>query len=563
MTDVAEHTAALTDFELGERTQRLDERPGGLPPDQPQREIRRRRGWVVAVVAATFWAFWDAGLGRESVVNTGGWTVAKRFITAMWRPELSRDFVELALRAAVTTVEYALLATAVAMVIGVIGGVASSELIWQRDGLDVRRGSGGAAQQRPRLGWLAARAVNVVPRGIHEAIWALLLLLILGADPMAAVLAIAIPFGAISAKVIAEMIDDAPIDAYRALRAAGSTKLAAMAYGIGPIVLADVVSYGFYRLECSVRSSVVVGMIGAGGIGFQIAVSEDGLNYGELWTLIYLLIVMSALADGWGASLRNRPSTTRLRVSALVATGLTAASAWHLGLRPWELFSGDNRGEAARIAGDAWPPKLPRGGWSELWSGVIDTLQLSIIAISIAAMVALPMAFIAARPARRGWGSVPAGMARFVLLFCRAVPPPLWALLVLFLTYPGPIAGGVALGLYTLGVLGRLDAEVVENADQAPTTALRAAGATSGAAFAYGTLPIVAPRFVALGLYRWEVAIRETVIVGLVGAGGLGRLLQQQRAGFDEARMFTTILTLIALAFAVDVISSALRRSLR
>jgi len=558
MTDVAERpTSALTEFELGERATR---RPSGTtgPPAQPQREMRRRRWWLGAIAAATIWAFWDAGLGRESVVNTGGWTVAKRFITAMWRPELSGDFVELALRAAVTTVEYALVATALALLIGVVGGIVSSELFWERDRLD-----GSSERQAPRLGWLATRALNVVPRGIHEAIWALLLLLVLGADPMAAVLAIAIPFGAITAKVIAEMIDDAPVDAYRALRGAGSTKLAAMFYGIGPIVLADVVSYGFYRLECSVRSSVVVGMIGAGGIGFQIAVSEDGLNYGELWTLIYLLIIMSALADGWGASLRSRPSARRLRVSTLLATGLTAASAWHLGLRPWELLSADTRSEAARVAGDAWPPKLPRGGWPELWEGMVDTMQLSIIAISIAAVVALPMSFLAARPARRGLSSIPAGAARFVLLFCRAVPPPLWALLVLFLTYPGPIAGGVALGMYTLGVLGRLDAEVVENADARPTTALRSAGATSGAAFTYGTLPTVAPRFVALGLYRWEVAIRETVIVGLVGAGGLGRLLQQQRAGFDEARMFTTILTLIALAFAVDLISSALRRSLR
>ena len=562
MTDVVEHTSALTDFELGERAPRPGDRPASVAvPSRPEREIRRRRWWVAAMIAATAWAFWAAGLGREPVVNTGGWTVASRFITAMWRPELSREFIEVALRAAVTTIEYALLATAVAMIVGVVGGVLSSELFWQRDGLDARQSD--RTHPRPRLGWLTARALNVGPRGIHEAIWALILLLILGADPLAAVLAIAIPFGAITAKVIAEMIDDAPVETYRALRTAGATKLAAMAYGIGPIVLADVVSYGFYRLECSVRSSVVVGMIGAGGIGFQIAVSEDGLNYGELWTLIYLLIAMSAVADAWGASLRKRPSPRRLRMSAAIAAVLTAASAWHLGLQPWALLSSDTRHEVARVAGDAWPPKLPRGGWSELFEGMVATLQLSIIAISIAVVLALPMAFLAARPTGRGWSSIPAGIARFVLLFCRAVPPPLWALLVLFLTYPGPIAGGIALGFYTLGVLGRLQAEVVENADPAPTTALRSAGATSGAAFSYGTLPTVAPRFVALGLYRWEVAIRETVVVGLVGAGGLGRLLQQQRAGFDEARMLTTVLALIALAFAVDLMSSALRRSLR
>lgn len=571
MTEVADRSlTGLSELEVGDRgrpsgPQRSNRPAMGTPGPA---DLWRRRLWMLAVVGATAWAFWDAGVGRESIINSGGWTVASRFISAMWQPELSADFLELTLRASLTTVEYALVATALALLIGAVGGVLGSELFWERDRLDARSHRViSSARRHP--GWLLMRLLNVLPRGIHEAIWALLLLLVLGADPMVAVLGIAIPFGAITAKVVAEMIDDAPTDAYRALRAAGGTRLSALAYGIGPIVLADVVSYGFYRLECSVRSSVVLGMIGAGGIGFQIAVSEDGLNYDELWTLIYALIIMSAIADWWGASLRSRPSRRRLRVSVVVATVLTAASAWHLGLRPWEILAGDARSEFARVAGDSWPPQLPRGGWRELFDSAIDTLQLSIIAISIAASLAVPAALLAARPSHRGEqrhrqpAAFVAALARGLLLFCRAVPPPLWALLILFVTYPGPIAGGVALGLYTLGVLGRLEAEVVENSDPLPARTLRAAGSTSTAAFAYATVPTVAPRFVALGLYRWEVAIRETVIVGLVGAGGLGRLLQQQRAGFDEARMLTTIFVLVVLAFIVDLISSSMRRSLR
>ena len=563
MTDVAERSLVdIAALEYGpaipEHGRRDPPRASGLWP---------RRIWTAGLIGVTAWAFWDAGLGREPVVNPAGWTVARRFLGAVVRPELGADFLELAAREAVTTIEYALVATALAMLVGIGGGVLGSERFSERDpwSRSERRRDGSTRRvRRPRVGWLVARLLNVVPRGIHEAIWALLLLLVLGADPLVAVLAIAIPFGAITAKVVAEMIDDAPAEAFRSLRASGTGRLAALVYGTGPLVAADVVSYGFYRLECSIRSSVVVGMIGAGGIGFQIAVSEDGLRYGELWTLIGFLVVMSAAADWWGASLRSRPGPRRRRISAALAVAATVVSAVHLGLRPWTLVGADARGQLARVAGDAWPPMLPRGGWSELFAGAVDTVQLSIIAIALAALVAVPVALVAARPTESNpLASAAAAFTRFVMLVCRAVPPPLWALLILFVSYPGPIAGGVALGLYTLGVLGRLDAEAVENADRRPVTVLRTAGASSVGSFAYGTMPVVAPRFVALGLYRWEVAIRETVVVGLVGAGGLGRLLQQQRAGFDEARMLTTIVTLVALAFVVDLLSARLRRVFR
>ena len=83
----------------------------------------------------------------------------------------------------------------------------------------------------------------------------------------------------------------------------------------------------------------------------------------------------------------------------------------------------------------------------------------------------------------------------------------------------------MALGLYTMGVLGRLMAEATENLDDRPLTALKAQGAKAPQVFAYGVLPPTIPRFIAYFLYRWEETIRATVVIGLVGAGGLGWLL--------------------------------------
>jgi phosphonate transport system permease protein len=106
-------------------------------------------------------------------------------------------------------------------------------------------------------------------------------------------------------------------------------------------------------------------------------------------------------------------------------------------------------------------------------------------------------------------------------------------------------------------------AEGVENLDQRPLQALKAQGAPASSVFLYGVLPLTTPRSLAYILYRWEVCIRETVVVGLVGAGGLGHLLTEQLSSFDTQGVVVTLGCLMILTFLVDWVSSLARRSLR
>ena len=522
--------AALVEREADRRPARPAPTPmGRWPTTQGHRPgWTARRRWAAAVGLAVILALWRADAGPGSI-NDRGWPLVQEFAAAAVSPELSGEFLSIVLDSVAVTVAYAVAGTSLSVVIGLVGGVLTSETWWRRDPLH-RRGPGVGP------GWWLARAVVAVPRGIHEAIWALFLLQILGRDPMVAVLAIGVPFGAITAKVVAEFIDDAARAPYDALRAAGAGRLSAMTYALAPLVGSDVTSYAFYRLECSLRSAVVLGMIGAGGIGFQLSLSFQTLRYGEIWTLVFTLVLLSAVVDRWSATIRtgSNPRWRRWSIAATVVA--TAASAWRLELRPQTLLSERTRTLAADVAAATWPPRLPDGGWSTLSAATVDTLVISIIAIAVASVLAWPVSLLAARgPGDRPGRVVVGAIARLLLLVTRSVPPPVWALIVVFVVFPGPLAGGLALGAYTFGVLGRLDAEVIENADPAPARSLRVLGASRSAAFAYGTMPTVAPRVAALSLYRWEVAMRETVIVGLVGAGGLGRILSQQNAAFDRA----------------------------
>ena len=152
---------------------------------------------------------------------------------------------------------------------------------------------------------------------------------------------------------------------------------------------------------------------------------------------------------------------------------------------------------------------------------------------------------------------------RLLLLTFRAIPASVWALLLLFVLFPGILPGAFALGIYTLGILGRLMAEVIESLDERPLIALRSCGASGAQIFFYGVLPRAMPLFLSNILYRWEVSVRETVIIGVVGAAGLGRVLAEQLSNFDYAGMTTTLLFFIALTIFADVIGVFARRALQ
>jgi phosphonate transport system permease protein len=125
------------------------------------------------------------------------------------------------------------------------------------------------------------------------------------------------------------------------------------------------------------------------------------------------------------------------------------------------------------------------------------------------------------------------------------------------------LPGALALGVYTLGVLGRLAAEATEELDPRPRAALTALGARPAGAWLYGVLPQAAGPVLAYALYRWEVAMRDTVLVGLLGAGGLGALLASELATFDWAATTTVLAAVVVLTWAVDVVSDRARAALR
>ncbi|AFY66862.1 ABC transporter permease [Geitlerinema sp. PCC 7407] len=555
---------------------------------RPQRWTLRNLWGAIALVAIGA-AIAQTGIFSRDVVNEGGWSLVQEFWAAALRPDLSPEFVAIALDASLKTLGYAVCGTVFSAAIGLVGGVLCSEVWWQSVWPTHPR--------RAQMIWVALRGALAVPRAIHELIWGLFFVNIFGLDPLVAILAIALPFGAITAKVFSELLDETPRAPLGTLLSSGASPISAFLYSILPQAFPSLLSYGFYRFECSVRSAAVLGVIGAGGLGYQLLLSLKSLRYSQLWTLFIALILLSGAIDAWSAILRRRigaPSRLDLNVGKLQrrqprreadwilraswigTVGLVIFSFFYVGADFSKLWSPRTQALLADIAATAFPPDFSQAG--DLLELSLQTLAMSIVAMSWAGAVAIFLSFWAAqnlllpgglfRPEAGDRAAWLRGMAvlvttRLVLLVSRAIPPPIWALVLLFVLFPGILPGAIALGLYNLGVLGRLMAEVIENLDERPARALHSLGASRGQIIFYSLLPNTLPRFLAYILYRWEVCIRATVIVGLVGAGGLGRRLTEQLSNFDYPGLLSTLLCFMALTFMVDLISASVRRSLR
>lgn len=550
---------------------------------KPPSRLNSKTFSVAIFLTALVWSLHTAGIFSGNLINQGGWNLVQRFIIAAIHPDFSPEILKITLEATFKTLAYAVCGTFFSVIIGLFGGILSSEVWWQT--------VSPTKANHPFTPWLVVRAILAIPRAIHELIWGLFFVNILGLDPLVAILAIAIPFGTITAKVFSEIFDETPRQPLTALLNSGVSPLTAFTYTLIPQAFLNLLSYSFYRFECSIRAAAVLGIIGAGGLGYQMLLSLQSLRYEEMWTFLIALVLLSGLTDFWSALLRQRlgaPSRLDLNVlnlnkpknnnqndpiikaSLFASVVLLIFSFWYVQANFSKLWSPRTAKLLTGIIHDALPPDFSQ--LNQLFSLSTQTLAMSILAIAGAGLGGILLSFPAAHnllPGKNQGSLNRYGttllliLTRFLLLFLRAVPEPIWALIFLFVLFPGILPGAIALCLHNLGILGRLMAEVTENLDPRPDSSLKALGATNPQIFLYSVIPRTLPRHLAYILYRWEVCIRASVIVGLVGAGGLGRLMTEQLSSFDYKGLLTTLLVFIALTFFVDLISAKLRQILR
>ncbi len=260
--------------------------------------------------------------------------------------------------------------------------------------------------------------------------------------------------------------------------------------------------------------------------------------------------------------MKHRPDLVRRSGGVLPFAGLLvfvaafAQAALVVQARPQDLVTGA-RG-MADILRRAWPPdvsKLPDMLWPAL-----ETIDIALFGTTVAVLIALPLAVFGARNTTPGRPLY--ALSRTAIAICRAVPDLVWALIFVTAVGLGPFPGALAVSVHSVGMLGRLFSEVIEDMDMGPMEALTMTGASRMQVFSHAVVPGVLPSLLGIALYRLDENIRSSLVLGFVGAGGLGFELLTAMNLFQYHTVSLLLLMTFAIVIAAERLSAELRRRL-
>ena len=236
-------------------------------------------------------------------------------------------------------------------------------------------------------------------------------------------------------------------------------------------------------------------------------------------------------------------------------------SFWKIDFDVSSLFDGKSINTILNFIQEFFPPNLEKNFVFKVLFASWETFAMSIVSTFFAGIIGLLVA-IPASNFQKGVPNFLRNLSRLILNVLRSIPELVWAALLIISAGLGPFSGTLALMLHTIGVLGRLMAEAIENVDKEPSMFLFANGANRLQIFFYTTLPQLLPQFVSYVLYRWENNIRVATVLGVVGAGGLGQMLNFNLSLFLMEKSCTVIITMILLVLIVDFFSGCIRKGL-
>lgn len=203
-----------------------------------------------------------------------------------------------------------------------------------------------------------------------------------------------------------------------------------------------------------------------------------------------------------------------------------------------------------------FPPDM--GYFSRSLSAMMESIQIAVIGTTVAAILAFPISFLSA--AKIGVPFWLVFIAKQVLNAIRTFPELILGIFFVASYGPGPLAGVMAIGINSIGMLGKLNSEIVETIDRGPIEALEASGSNRAEVFLYAIFPQVLPQFLATALYRFELNLRAATVLGLVGAGGIGVILLQALQFRRWPVVGMSLLIIIVVVTIIDYSSAYIRK---
>ncbi len=478
---------------------------------------------------------------QNNNLHNNGYDMITKIGSAALSPDLS--VLNKALSAAIVTVVYAAAGMSLAIIIGFLLSILGSDVLISN--AYIKR---------------IIRNILGAMRAIHELVWALFFVAFIGLSPFAAIFALAIPYGGMLGKVFIDIFDSVSSSKLESMKQLGASKLQIFVYCYIPETYYDLVSYVLYRLECAIRSSTVLSFVGIGGLGQRIKLTLGDLKYDEMFTYVYMLIFLVLILDIWGNVYRKNKNKDSISpyvfISLMMFSWLYVFTVDEASIS--SIFNQKNLDYTlkflSRMIGIDSSSKafFNINEIKTVFLLTLETIQMSIIAITISTIMMIVTVIGATRQYSK---KILYGLLRISYLISRAIPELIWALIIVFIVKPGIMSGALALALHNYGILSKLCTEVIEELDENPLNSLRQTGASKSQIMIYGVIPMAYKRFISYIIYRWEIVLRTTIVVGFVGAGGLGFYFKTGMSLFHYTKVTLVLVCYIILVKIADYIA--------
>ncbi len=407
-------------------------------------------------------------------------------------------------------------------------------------------------------------------RTIPSLIWAALLVSVFSIGQFSGMIALSIIAFLMSLKLFKENIETINENLINSTKSVGANQIQILRYCIIPTILQMAVSVFFIVLETNIRSATVLGLVGAGGIGQIMWRDLNHLRYDKLATLILILFLTIVSIDILSLSIRKYMKRPKKKFNSLNSYRkshnfkLTFYSAFFITLISIVINTLDLDLERLKL-GVSQGFIIIKGManvdftyMTKMFEGLKESLAIALFATIMGSIGAMLLSFFTA------YNTSP---SKFISIACKMIinilrtfPPIITAIIFFRGVGPGPLAGSLALSLYTTGALTKLYSEVIEETNENIKNSVISTGATNFASFRHGILPQTLPNFISLALYRLESNVRNSTILGVIGAGGIGTTLSTNIAWRNWEKVGLLILGTSIMIIIIDIISSYLRK---
>ena len=263
-------------------------------------------GSGLLLLAVLAWSYSGTEANFRELIGEEGRSQMWKFVSGLWPPETSLKFLGGAAWAAVQTLAISIMGTALSVIIASVLTAFASDNLMVRGVLFERAGAGTAAGRLRYTGYWAARTAMAVLRSVPEIVLAIIFIFAVGLGPFAGVLALGVHNGGVLGKLYAEALENVDPRPIEALQATGAGRFSIFLYGLLPQAFPQILAYTLYRWEVNIRTAIILGIIGGGGIGLKLHIALSLFLQDQLLVLIAVIFVLVTAVDFLSSYLRRR-----------------------------------------------------------------------------------------------------------------------------------------------------------------------------------------------------------------------------------------------------------------